>query len=93
MSTYNMLARRIVTLFLGLGLPAVATAANRTWIGGNADWTTSNANWSSSDEPDDDDVAIFNTSNTVNLGIGTQTILGLTLSGGINLSKIGRAHV
>ena len=78
MTTSNMLPRLIVALILGLGLTVVATAANRTWIGGNADWTTSNANWSSSDEPDEDDVAIFNTPNSVNLAIGAQTILGLT---------------
>lgn len=61
-------------------------AANITWIGGNVDWVDngSNANWSPADEPDADDVAIFNTANSVSLG-SSNSILGLTLSGGIDL--------
>ena len=89
MSGPKMLLRFFVALLLSLETCHFATAATRTWIGGNADWTTSNANWSSSDEPDEDDVALFNTANTVNLAISSQTILGLTLSGGISLSTNG----
>lgn len=61
-------------------------AANITWIGGNVDWVdnSGNANWSPADEPDLDDVAIFNTANTVNLG-SDNLILGLTLSGSASL--------
>jgi hypothetical protein len=64
-----------------------AVALDRTWIGGNVDWVDggATANWSPADEPDADDTAIFNTSNTVKLG-SNNTVNGLTLSGGISLS-------
>ncbi|MEX2169553.1 MAG: hypothetical protein WD851_09590 [Pirellulales bacterium] len=86
MSTSKKLPRHFVALLLCLGMAAVATAADRTWIGGNADWTSSNANWNPADEPDPDDVAIFNTSNSVDLANAFEQILGLTMSGGISLS-------
>ena len=89
MSASKKLPRLFITLLFCLGMTAVATAADRTWIGGNADWNSSNANWTGSDEPDSDDVAIFNTPNSVNLAIASQTILGLTMSGGISLSTNG----
>ena len=47
------------------------------------------ANWSGGDELDSYDVAISNTSNSVNLAIASQTILGLTMSGGISLATNG----
>jgi autotransporter-associated beta strand protein len=75
-----------------LGIAAVASAADRTWIGGNNTWDADPANWSGNDEPDADDVAIFNTSNSVDLAPshGTQLVLGLTMSGGISLSTNGQ---
>ncbi|MGI9458236.1 MAG: beta strand repeat-containing protein, partial [Aeoliella sp.] len=60
-------------------------ALDRTWIGGNANWDTSTSNWSPADEPDSDDRAIFNTGNFVFMTIN-QTLEGLFLSGGMNLS-------
>src|SRR4051812_8563412 len=85
MTNSKMLPRLVVALFLGLGLAAVASAANRTWIGGNNDWNSSNANWNPADEPDPDDVAIFNTANSVDLANANEDIAGLTMSGGIRL--------
>ena len=86
MSASKKLPRLLVALVLCLGMAAVATAANRTWIGGNNNWDSTPGYWSGSDEPDFDDVAIFNTSNSVDLAITSQIILGLTMSGGIGLS-------
>ena len=86
MPASDRLPRLCVALLLCLGMASVATAANRTWIGGNADWTSSNANWNPADEPDPDDVAIFNTPNSVDLANAFEQILGLTMSGGISLS-------
>ncbi|MEZ5301193.1 MAG: hypothetical protein R3F11_11145 [Verrucomicrobiales bacterium] len=67
-----------------------APAADRTWIGGDADWLDggATANWTPADEPDADDVAIFNTANGVNLG-SNNSVAGLTLSGAIDLSTNG----
>ncbi|WP_442481865.1 beta strand repeat-containing protein [Aeoliella sp. SH292] len=64
----------------------MAIALDRTWIGGNVDWVDagSSANWTPADEPDSDDTAIFNTSNSVSLG-SNNAVNGLTLSGGIDL--------
>ncbi len=62
-------------------------AATRTWIGGNNNWDSSTANWNPADEPDSNDVAVFNTGNFVTMTID-QTLEGLTLSGGINLSTL-----
>ncbi|MCP5533944.1 MAG: hypothetical protein H7A49_11700 [Akkermansiaceae bacterium] len=64
-----------------------APAAVRTWIGGNSDWIDGGltTNWSPADEPDADDEAVFNTANALNLGTNN-TILALTMSGGIDLS-------
>lgn len=63
-----------------------AQAASLTWIGGTADWVNDSgtANWTSSDEPDADDTAIFNTTNVVTLG-SNNSIAGLTMSTGIDL--------
>lgn len=74
---------------LGWGaLPA--WGLDRVWIGGNATWTDGgdSANWNPADEPDADDTAIFNTANSVSLG-SDNTVLALTLSGGIDLSING----
>src|SRR5215212_8391403 len=89
MSASNRLTRLVAGLLLILGMAAAASAANRTWIGGNNDWDTSNANWNPADEPDVDDVAIFNTPNSVDLVNASEQILGLTMSGGIDLSTNG----
>jgi hypothetical protein len=66
--------------------PVAACAFPRMWVGGNNDWIDdgSTANWDPADEPDDDDEAIFNTSNTVNIG-SNNLIHALTMSGGIDL--------
>jgi hypothetical protein len=63
-----------------------APAAPIVWIGGNADWNATITNWNPNDEPDSDDEAIFNTPNTVNMALATNTIQALTLSDGIDLS-------
>ncbi|HEY3393187.1 MAG TPA: hypothetical protein VGK58_10790, partial [Lacipirellulaceae bacterium] len=65
----------------------IASAANITWIGGNADWVDAGAtaNWNPADEPDFDDTAIFNTANSVDLG-SNNTILALTMSGSIDVN-------
>jgi hypothetical protein len=69
-------------LFLTCG---TAHALDRTWTGGDGNWIEgTTTNWSSSDEPDSDDVAIFNTDDIVNLG-SDNTVAGLTLSGSIDL--------
>ena len=86
MSASNRLTRLFAGLLLLLGMAAAATAANRTWIGGNNDWNSSSSNWTGSDEPDSNDVAIFNTPNSVHLVNTSETISGLTLSDGISLT-------
>lgn len=63
-------------------------AAPRTWIGGNVDWVETagaDPNWNPNLEPDIADEAIFNTSNSVNLG-AANSIQALTMSGGIDLN-------
>jgi hypothetical protein len=74
-----------VTSLVLASLPA-ADAAILTWVGGNNNWIDgeSIANWSPADEPDSDDVAVFNTANQVNLG-GGNLVAGLTLGAGIDL--------
>ena len=76
----------VLALILAWPTPLPASAAPRTWIGGNVDWVdgVGAANWNPADEPDSDDEAIFNTANTVNLGSNNATN-GLTMSGGIDL--------
>lgn len=85
MSASKKRPRLFVVLFIALGLATVATAADRTWIGGNNDWDGTNGNWSSNDEPDSNDVAIFNTSNSVDLANPSEVVAGLTMSGGSRL--------
>ncbi len=66
-------------------------AANVTWTGGNNSWVDgagNNSNWSPQDEPDADDVAIFNTNNSVSLG-SNNSVAGLNLSLGIDLDTNG----
>ncbi len=68
-----------------------AVAVPVTWVGGNGVWTdgsANDANWNPADEPDIDDEAIFNTSNSVSLG-SANTVEALTMSGGIDLSASG----
>lgn len=94
MSFSKKLSLLFAGLFICLAYATAATAANRYWIGANNDWDTAADNWSTSptpphtifDEPDADDVAIFNSSHSVNLANAFEQILGLTMSGGIFLS-------
>ena len=79
----------IAAITLAIGLAEHATAAPITWIGGNANWDASNANWTPADEPDSNDEAIFNTPNDVNMANASDTIVALTLSGGIDLDTNG----
>lgn len=79
-------ARLALTAILMCG-GAIGHAANVTWTGGNNTWIDgagNNANWTPADEPDPDDVAIFNTGNTVTM-TSNNTVMGLTMSGGIDL--------
>lgn len=76
----------ITAIAMANGLTQHAPAAPITWIGGNANWDASNANWNPADEPDSNDEAIFNTPNDVNMTNATDTIIGLTISGGIDLN-------
>ncbi|GEM_PF-5383847 len=78
----------ITTVFLAFAATGFVRAADRTWIGGNANWDSAVGRWSPADEPDPDDVAIFNTSDVVNLAMDN-SVLGLTLSGGIDLNTSG----
>jgi hypothetical protein len=70
-----------------LAIPA--RAANRTWVGMNNDWNSNTGNWNPADEPDSDDTAIFNTSHSVDLVNSSESINGLTMSGGIDLNLNG----
>lgn len=79
----------ITAIAMANGLIPHAAAAPITWIGGNANWDASNANWNPADEPDAVDEAILNTPNDVNMANATDTIFGLTLSGGIDLDTNG----
>lgn len=85
--TSRLLAAMCGLAFAGpMSIAAPASAADRTWIGGNADWDGLIANWNPADEPDADDIAIFTTPNTVDLANATETLAGLQLSGGIDLN-------
>lgn len=78
------------TLFIVLAATSLR-AANITWIGGSNQWSEgapNNGNWSPADEPDPDDVAIFNSSNGVLLG-SNNTVSGLMLSGDAGLMLNG----
>src|SRR5687767_4213966 len=89
MTNFSRALCACLTALICLGSVCVVTAANRTWIGNNNNWDGTTGYWSGNDEPDSDDVAIFNTPNSVDLAIASQTILGLTMSGGIGLSTNG----
>jgi hypothetical protein len=90
---HKTLPRKLVVVLLTAlicsGQVCSANAAIRTWIGGNADWDTDPNKWNPADEPDDDDTAVFNTPNSVDLAIASQTILELTMSNGILLDLNG----
>lgn len=78
----------LVAALLHCSFVTSAEAAPVTWVGGNGTWTdgaANNANWSPADEPDFDDEAIFNTSNTVTL-TSSNTVQALTMSAGIDLN-------
>lgn len=75
----------LFTLSLGI---EDANGDDRFWIGGNGDWVdgVGVGFWTpGNDEPDPDDVAIFNTNNNVDLGSNNE-VEGLTLSNSIDLS-------
>jgi hypothetical protein len=75
---------RLVFVLMSVLTFSTTYAANITWIGGDGTWTEGvTAGWNPVDEPDSDDVAIFNTNNAVSLA-STNTVIGLTLSGGID---------
>ncbi len=85
MKTLSWAALRFVLALMSVLTFSATYAANITWIGGDGTWTEGvTAGWNPVDEPDSDDVAIFNTNNAVSLA-STNTVIGLTLSGGIDL--------
>jgi hypothetical protein len=73
-----------------VGIAPLARTADITWIGGNGIWTDNagTASWSPADEPDSNDVAIFNTANTITLG-SQNAIAGLTMSAAATLDLAG----
>jgi hypothetical protein len=83
---------RALLLSLAINLLAIASvnAVDRTWTGGSANWleNAGTGSWSGNDEPDPDDVAIFNSADVVNLG-ASNGVMGLTMSGGIDLNTNG----
>ena len=74
---------------LAVGITGPVSAATVVWTGGTANWDTSNARWTPVDEPDADDAAVFNTAHVVTMVNASDTILALTLSGGIDLLTNG----
>ena len=88
----RLICRCCVLAYWAFGFSVTwAVAAPVTWVGGNGTWSegaTNDANWNPADEPDIDDEAIFNTSNSVSLG-SANTVEALTMSGGIDLSASG----
>lgn len=74
---------------LAAGITTPASAATIVWTGGTANWDASNSRWNPADEPDAEDEAVFNTSHTVTMVNATDTILALTLSGGLDLLTNG----
>src|SRR5262249_36892488 len=77
----------LICLFSDAVDTKVSRAVNITWVGTNNTWLDggSTAFWSPADEPDLDDVAIFNTDHAVQLGSGN-SIAGLTMSNSIELN-------
>src|SRR5688572_3967045 len=91
MSTFTRVLSiaRLIALTGAIGA-ARLHAAPITWIGGNADWDgVSIGKWSPADEPDDNDEAIFNTANSVDLANASELIQALSMSGGIDLDLNG----
>jgi len=83
----NGLATTVCLLFLVWNVSLV-NAQDRFWIGGNGDWSDGVGFGFFSplnDEPEPDEVAVFNTNNTVDLGSDNE-VAGLTLSNSIDLS-------
>jgi hypothetical protein len=82
--------RPALMIVLALTVLRPVMAAQRTWIGGDNTWTDGGSTvfWNPADEPDADDEAIFNTANLVLLG-SDNLLLGLSLSGGIDLDANG----
>ncbi len=74
-----------VVLGLMVTLAGGASAATRTWVGGNDPWDTDIFNWTGNDEPDPDDDVVFNTNNDVDLAMDNE-ILSLDLSNSMSLN-------
>lgn len=77
---------------LRIALFAIATTSARpaatapiSWVGGNADWDALVTKWNPNDEPDASDEAIFSVANTVTLANASESVMALTMSGGIDL--------
>ena len=83
-STLHCLLRATLVAIVTTAGSAIS-AAPITWIGGNTNWDATIAKWNPNDEPDSDDEAIFNTPNSVNLANASESIMALTMSGGIDL--------
>jgi hypothetical protein len=90
MSTITTARPTVAVILFIASLGRDAHAAPITWIGGNADWDgVAAGKWNPADEPDNNDEAIFNTPNSVNLANATEEIQALTMSGGIDLNLNG----
>jgi hypothetical protein len=77
-----MSARCLISLVLALSMATAVHAANITWNAGSGTWSdvgANDANWNPADEPDPNDVAIFNTNVTVEMDT-SNSIAGLTMS-------------
>lgn len=89
MRTYKFVYQSLFFTFLWLGLSSASIGDDRFWIGGDLDWRNSNvgvgARWTGFDEPDPDDVAIFNTNNVVPMSDDNE-VAGVTLSNSVRLS-------
>jgi hypothetical protein len=84
----NAVLLAILTTCLPSAFVPSARAIPRTWIGNDANWDNDSTKWSPTGLPFGSDEAIFNTPNTVELGI-KQSVNDLTLSSGIDLSTNG----
>jgi hypothetical protein len=85
----NTIAASVAAALLAVVLASPGAAATRTYVGGNNNWGTSGLNWSDGDEPDHDDVAIFNSNVSVDLVNASESINGLTISASADLDLNG----
>ncbi|HEY6565588.1 MAG TPA: hypothetical protein VIY86_13955, partial [Pirellulaceae bacterium] len=75
----------LIAVWVVLSLGLAASAAQRTWIGGDADWDLTPTRWTGGDEPDADDEAHFNTANAVHLANPFEQLGGLSITAGTDL--------